>query len=361
MNIDERLATLEAKVDEIAKSFTAFNIDKQQLVKGMNIQPGTATKVYYNASGLVVSGEQLSTADIPELPMEKIDGLSESITSKINRTEFERLERKVAEVHHHGDTVATGTKVNVDANGYVNDVMQLTAEDVPMLPIAKIDGLQAAIDELRSTSNVQESNDLPITRAGTGTKLTFDEYGRVIDVEPLSMDDIPRELLIQLEQLKSEVASKAPADLLASVEAKLNQKIDQPTSAISGSYSKVVVDNNGLVIGGSQLHRDDLPSLAIDDINGLRDALNRKVDENALAAVEANVANVQPNYVGSNVDLERVHSLELRVTSLEEIFNKIINAIPSDRILETTEHLSADISTLSGRVATIESYLHLVE
>lgn len=59
------------------------------VVANKDITAGTATKVTYDAKGLVTKGENLAVSDIPTLGISKIDGLQDALDAKQNNLTFE--------------------------------------------------------------------------------------------------------------------------------------------------------------------------------------------------------------------------------------------------------------------------------
>lgn len=59
------------------------------VIANKDITAGTATKVTYDAKGLVTKGENLAVSDIPTLGISKIDGLQNALDAKQNNLTFE--------------------------------------------------------------------------------------------------------------------------------------------------------------------------------------------------------------------------------------------------------------------------------
>lgn len=77
---DSDNATTIAAVEKKANAAVVANKD---------ITAGTATKVTYDAKGLVTKGENLAVSDIPTLGISKIDGLQDALDAKQNNLTFE--------------------------------------------------------------------------------------------------------------------------------------------------------------------------------------------------------------------------------------------------------------------------------
>ena len=76
------------------------------VVANKDIVAGTATKITYDAKGLVTKGENLAVSDIPTLGVSKIDGLQDALDSKQNNLTFD------GEYNSGTNKVATVSTVN---------------------------------------------------------------------------------------------------------------------------------------------------------------------------------------------------------------------------------------------------------
>ena len=76
------------------------------VVANKDIVAGTATKITYDAKGLVTKGENLAVSDIPTLGISKIDGLQDALDSKQNNLTFD------GEYNAGTNKVATVSTVN---------------------------------------------------------------------------------------------------------------------------------------------------------------------------------------------------------------------------------------------------------
>lgn len=363
-DLEQRIADIETNIAKIMKLFAAFNIDKQQFVKGNKIVPGIGIKVAYNADGLILSSGNLETNDIPQLPIDKINGLESVIDSKASINDVQEMRNNLANMYNHTSTTQTGCKVNVDEHGFVNNVSDLNVDDIPQLPISKINGLIDALNEAKSCV-VKNTNDEYNINAGTGCKITYDEHGRVVSKSELSINDIPSEIITRLNNVESIMLHKADQSAVDIIANNIRNKIDSNASTNSGIFTKVIVDANGLVTKGESLTKNDLPRLNIDDIESLRQTLANMLSLNDLDEINSNINDVRTvvstrltsDDIKGKADNDTLHSLELRVTHVEELMNNVIEKIPGDMILKQLEQLSADISTISGRVALIERTL----
>lgn len=80
------------------------------VIANKDITAGTATKVTYDAKGLVTKGENLAVSDIPTLGVSKIDGLQDALDSKQNNLTFD------GEYNSGTNKVATVSTVNTAVN-----------------------------------------------------------------------------------------------------------------------------------------------------------------------------------------------------------------------------------------------------
>ena len=144
---------LMALLDELLK----LKVDSNELIVG-----DTKCKITYDEKGLVISGEDLTIEDLPELLL-----------------------------IHIKDIIATAEEVNI-LHG-----IEITTEELNRLKgllvtaeeLNKLAGLDISIDDLNSVVNKLDKNP-PIT-AGTYTKVKVDEKGLVVQGQNLSEGDIP--------------------------------------------------------------------------------------------------------------------------------------------------------------------------
>ena len=102
---DSDNATAIASVKKTADAAVVANAD---------IVGGTATKVTYDAKGLVTKGENLAVSDIPTLGISKIDGLQDVLDGKQNNLTFEGT-------YNAGtNKVATESTVNTAVNNLIH-------------------------------------------------------------------------------------------------------------------------------------------------------------------------------------------------------------------------------------------------
>lgn len=85
-----KMAALDkADSDNAAAIAAVENKANAAVVANKDIVAGTATKITYDAKGLVTKGENLAASDIPTLGISKIDGLQDALDSKQNNLTFD--------------------------------------------------------------------------------------------------------------------------------------------------------------------------------------------------------------------------------------------------------------------------------
>lgn len=87
---DTKMAALEKADSDNATAIAA--VEKKAnaaVVANKDITAGTATKVTYDAKGLVTKGENLAVSDIPTLGISKIDGLQDALNAKQDTVTFD--------------------------------------------------------------------------------------------------------------------------------------------------------------------------------------------------------------------------------------------------------------------------------
>lgn len=87
---DTKMAALDKADSDNAAAIAAVEQKANAaVVANISITAGTATKITYDAKGLVTKGENLAVSDIPTLGISKIDGLQDALDSKQNNLTFD--------------------------------------------------------------------------------------------------------------------------------------------------------------------------------------------------------------------------------------------------------------------------------
>lgn len=368
IEIQQHVNTLQESYDKILEVVNSLKIDSQLHVKkNETIKPGIATKVAYDANGLVLNGLDLEASDIPSLTIDQIDGLRKMLSDKANRTELKHITIDTETILKRGSIVGTGTKVNYDSHGLIVSTSDLLIEDVPQLPLSHIEGLLEELENIRTSipESVESTNETKIN-PGTYPKITFDEYGHVKSGMKLGMDDIPSELLTRINVLEAKNATYATQKALDNVNQLLSKKVTKSSSVKEGWYQNVYVNSDGLVTDARKLSSDDIPSIQIEDIQSLRSELNAKADHSDLVQLNATVSLLvtSVNKIGDINSLKNQLNNVATVSALNSVQNELnalketVEKLTSESMLEQ-EILSIknDISTLNGRISVLENKL----
>lgn len=353
---------VKINIDDIKKSVASLQIAIDMIKNSMNtIIPGTACKVVFNCNGIITKTEPLSASDIPDISIDQVIGLKKALEAKTNVPVLKSISK--------GDTVATGCKVNYDANGFVTGSAPLTEEDIPILPISHIDGLEEVIDNLRSRTVTPYTEHDTVIVPNTACKVSFNKFGHIIDTAKLELTDLPKELITkitQMENIMSGLATKNAVDIVKKV---IESKIDANQPIEAGTYVKVTVDSKGLITGGKGLDLSDLPELHIGDIINLRmelnnrvgiDTFNRLQDEFNIYASSINTQKITETIdsaIKDKVNKYEVDNIRSNINDINTRIDSIITNLPSAEIHTEINELKSIISELVGRVSTLESRL----
>lgn len=377
VEMQNKILHLEELLSETNKAVKRIEIDNQiKLKANTEIPPGIATKVAYDKNGLIINGYDLSVSDIPLINIDGVKDLRDIIEDKVSKSEFKSLiEDYSFESTKVGKVVATGCKVNYDDNGRIVSSVDLSIDDLPDLNIENITGLSDLIESIKSQitspTNVTEEKSVGVN-PGTFTKISYDENGHVISGTNLSLDDIPITIINRINELESELPQFATKKSMESVTKSLNKKLDSNESIKSGTFYKVSVDSNGLVLRGEDsLKKKDLPELSIEDIVGLDFQLRSKASQEDLITLNETISSIVSNMdkignvlsfksmIESKASDEDVKILSSRVESLQSLMNVLSNKIPNDVIMEQLQQIQNDLSTLSGRITVIEKKMNI--
>ena len=345
----ERIESLEKTVEEMKKTIAAFKIDRQLMIeREKKLKPGMATKVAYNSDGLITGSQPLEPSDIPTIPISKVKGLEEHLSNSVSTDQIKSIKQRLDGIYANVNTVKTGTKVNVDEHGLVTDVADMTPDDLPNIPIIKVDGLLEALSTIKTEIPIIKEE--PRIQAGSGCKVEYDNMGHVTKASPLTEEDIPHTILTRIKELNSLISSLASAKDVNILREELLKKQDQ-IQTHSGTYSKVRVNSNGQVVGGSELTREDLPELTIADIKGLKEELTRLALHDDLIALKNEVAQLNSNI--TNV-LNPTRTVEKKFNQDVEEIKAELNAIKSDTSIDD------ELADIKSQLASILAQLNII-
>jgi len=358
-DIQNRIRTLEQELEAAKKQLTALKIDSKTSVKAEKpISPGMACKVAYNAAGLVYAGSPLDVSDIPDIPIDKVTGLRDLISSLPGRAELSRISSAFDSFTKKSIPAVSGCKVNVDDHGLVIDASPLLVEDIPELPVEKISGLAENL-ELIKASIPTVTEDRFSTIAGNGCKVFWDSKGRVTGGSELTMQDIPTQLTGRLQKIESRILNMASIDDINNIRDTVFSRLDAMQTDIKpGIYTKLTVSSTGQITGVSNLTKEDLPQLTVEDITGLDSVLLGKASTDDISIILDRITqleNTQPVSIQSSANVEipeiRQELMELRSKIDQQV------SLPVEQILAELNNLRNEVITLSGRISVIEREL----
>jgi len=357
---------LMESIDIMTKDINSLKLDQQRTLRANTvIPPGVTCKVAYDSSGLVIKSLELEDEDIPQLSIDKISGLRNILNSQ----QVETKPKKDEVVPKRTIKAGTGTKVNYDENGLVTSSTDLTQDDIPSLAIEKITGLK----DLLSTLELQEQVAPPTkTKINPGTfpKITFDSDGRVVVGSKLSIDDIPGDIINRINLLESRLTSFASRESVNNLLKITDNKLNCNPSINAGTFTKVIVDQNGLVISGTDLTIHDLPEINIHDIPELASILKKKADQsdvielnNQLSLMSNSNQLVEMNKIKTKLDTKadevEVKNLSNQVREFKKDVDNLSQKLPSEHLPIEIKQLWSIITTLTGRISVLEEKMNI--
>lgn len=330
-NIKTSINDLRSYMENIEKMISGIKIDKQMLLKSNNpIPPGIGTRITFDSNGLILKGEDLRPEDIPKLPMDKIIDLNKTIRSSIEQIELMNI--NTVDIDDYNIQAGSGTKINYDNHGRIISSSDLLEDDIPNLSISKINGLTDKLSfidsQINSNKNNDEVEDLNIT-PGTFSKITFDPKGRVLSGSKLTIDDIPIDIINRISIVESRIPLLASQQTVDALTKDMKRKINSTSKVTPGIYSKVEVDSQGIVISATNLSISDLPNINIKDVIKLETELRKKANYSDFIELSNAVSSII-----SNDKLNKINKLENQLSTkadnkdLLDISNKV-NSIQS--------------------------------
>ena len=357
-----RLNRLEKEVRELIATFAGIKIDLQLMVKGKErIKPGTGCKVYYDSNGLIMKSSDLEAGDIPSLPMEKVDGLLERLNKQAEDQKKGKFEEKKIKS-------GTGIKISYDEYGRVtSSTNNLLQDDIPELPMERIFGLEDTIRNIRNELNgiLSTRKDRYRVAPGTYTKITYGDDGRVISGTNISMDDIPMNLINRIIAIESRIGSLAAQDTMNSVVRRVDKKLNANPEIYPGTYTKVYVDEHGLVTQGDRITIDDIGPITINNVADLQSILKNKANQsdmiqvmntvNQLASSDKSREIVQlKNEVSTKANDYTVRTMETKLNMISSSVDTLLNRMPDKNVMELINSLVQSNEDMKRRIASFE-------
>ena len=279
--------------DALNNKASAVDLNKMkkefETYKNSNKIESTATKVNVDKYGKVVSSAELLPEDIPELSIDKINGLQEVLDIIGNK---ENEEVVLPDVTSGG----TSCKLTYDSKGRVIDGNKLTIDDIPMELIIRLNTLESTIASLASIQSVKTiQNELGkkidknvSINPGVYTKVNVDKNGLVTEGSKLTVEDLPAITPDNIEGLSSMIKNKVDINIINDLKVTLSSiqstidKIpskDDIDNKISGKVDKIELNEiknelNNLTDNMNNL----ISSLDIDKINNSIEDLYNRID-----------------------------------------------------------------------------------
>ena len=151
---DTKVKALEkADTDNATAIASVKQIADAAVVANKDITAGTATKITYDAKGLVTKGENLAVSDIPTLGISKIDGLQDALDGKQNNLTFD------GEYNAGTNKVATVSTVNTAVDNLRHTLGGEDGQtDVDTKDSETIHGAKLYADEVGKTTKAYADN-----------------------------------------------------------------------------------------------------------------------------------------------------------------------------------------------------------
>ena len=181
------------------------------------------------------------------------------------------------------------------------------------------------------------------------------------------MDDIPLPLITKINLLESRIPTLASQSTLTGIQESLNRKLNANPVITPGTYTKVQIDEKGLVVLGDHIKKEDLPTFYTDDIVGLDSALRGKADQSTVVELMNAVSSLGTtnntsevlrlsNEVKTKGSKEELRRLENRIDWMQEKIDRV-NEIPTEMITTKLDDIVRTLNDLTNRVRFIETQL----
>jgi hypothetical protein len=344
----------KANVEDLNSLQTAVN---GKLSGNNAIAPGTATKVTYDAKGLITNSDILTEIDLPAISIDKITGLRDALDAAGSESSIEDIRTQLNNKLDKNLSIVAGTatKITYDVNGLITSGSNITAADIPVIPISKVAGLDDNLISINNTSadlQIQLNNRVIKNEdivAATATKVTYDAKGLITGSQSLIESDIPEIPTSKVTGLDAALANIG--DIPADIETQLNNKLDKNIDVVAGTFTKITFDIKGLITSGSNLIEADIPELGIDKITNLQATINDKLSKNIdiIAGVGTKISYDTKGLVigAENLTANDIPEIPTsKVTGLDEALANI--DIPADLEATLNAKLDKNIDIVAG-------------
>ena len=187
----------------------------------------------------------------------------------------------------------------------------------------------------------------------------------------MGVEDIPESIREGISSNLSSIKSlnTALTELANTTQQSLDKKIDKASPVTPGTYTKVSVNKDGVVIDGSTLTQEDIPSIPIDRVDKLMDALSRMATTGAIVELDESIKSIQSELTvttrniqaefSTKVSKEELSAITSSLASIEDQLSTIAKSAISDQIMNELNNINTELSSLSGRVAVLEDRLNI--
>ena len=253
------------------------NIQNQldnKVEKNANITAGTATKITYDAKGLVTAGANLSETDIPELHLAKVTDVT-ATAAEVNqlaeagavKADFVKLHDLTAtatelnQIHESGvvkadltklhDITVTAAQINAIAEVDADDLAKLAAITATAEEINVLDGITATTAQLNKAANLDNCDAADLTKLHNITVSAADlnkindklELDSISATGPALYDNTTG--VISLDMDNAPTANSTKLVNSGNIKAALDDKLDVTLKGAANGLAEL--DANGLV------------------------------------------------------------------------------------------------------------------
>ena len=270
-----------------------------KVTKNANITAGTATKITYDAKGLVTGGANLATTDIPDLSGTYVTQSEFYKTGTLSSTNPVALKDFV------NSSVATNTANYISNDGEpFTSVAQLEAYTgtVTNNDYAFVTGTDTAgntyfdrykatvsgttvtwAKEYRLNNSTFTADQWTAINSGISASLitTYNNHVNNSTIHVTASDKTTwngKQDALQYDTVPTASSSKMLTS--GAIKTALDGKVSTNTAITGATKCKITYDSKGLVTGGADLSASDIPTLATSKISGLDTALAGKVTAN---------------------------------------------------------------------------------
>ena len=292
-----------------------------------SIKPSIGTKVAVDYKGLVTKVSNLDEVDIPQLSINKISGLQDLLDSKLDKDNYN------PEILHQ----------NVVEQVSVNNRIELTDRDIPVLNIEKIDNLKNLLNNINRDISTLREDIHSITQNNNVVETNLSN--QIMS----SLNSVITSLEDRVSYLDTEI-HKIPKPVDVSDIIFKNKQLEANLKSMSEKISAMETKIGILEEKNNSLESNIIKKANRDDITELNNLVSSLISSGKSNEYHELMAKIETK--ASHDDYAQVFN---RATGLVESMESLVSKLPPDTLMDEITNIKNDLNTLQGDISVIYS------